>query len=394
MYRRSRATLAVLVSLPAAGRLVAQNVDRAKATPTADSAKASIAQSADTGKAGAPPAAPESAPLKISGYVTASYTYATNPVGSTIVGRLYDRNHDQFMLNAAKLVVEKPIATEKVSAGFFASFLFGQNAPPLQSAGLNLGTNGDVTQAYVTLNLPTGPSTHVQFKAGKIATLMGLEVIEDPLNPNLSEGNQFIYVENFTNTGVGLDAKLSAVFDAQLRIINGWDLVTDNNSRKSFMLRLGITPDTLSSIGLLGFYGPEQAGNTDDNRYGAEALLSRKFGKATVWAQGDYGEEQFATGTAKWYAGGLWLQYDAGANLCVALRGDYVDDRNGARTSGVLGYPTLAGQKFGSGTVTLNIKRWANLLVRPEVRYDRSNAAPFDGKKDQVTFALGATYIY
>ena len=78
----------------------------------------------------------------------------------------------------------------------------------------------------------------------------------------------------------------------------------------------------------------------------------------------------------------------------MALRGDYVDDRNGARTSGVLGYPTLAGQTFGSGTVTLNIKRWANLLVRPEVRYDRSNAAPFDGKKDQVTFALGATYIY
>ncbi|HTK42003.1 MAG TPA: hypothetical protein VL287_10455, partial [Gemmatimonadales bacterium] len=56
-------------------------------------------------------------PVHISGFVTASYTYATRHSGATIVGRLYDRFHDQVELNAAKVVLEKPVATDQWSAG-------------------------------------------------------------------------------------------------------------------------------------------------------------------------------------------------------------------------------------------------------------------------------------
>ena len=118
--------------------------------------------------------------------------------------------------------------------------------------------------------------------------------------------------------------------------------------------------------------------------------------------QGDYGEEQDALGpdlTAKWWGASLWATYDVSPALTVALRGDYVDDKNGFRTSGVLGYPANARNKFGSGTLTLNIKRWASALIRPEIRYDRSNLAAFqdsDGgvHKDQFSFALGASYLF
>jgi len=185
----------------------------------ADTAKA------DTAKAAAPgaPAAPAGPKVNISGYVTASYTYAsrhTGGAGSPIVGRLYDRFHDQIELNAAKLTLDKPVATDKWDAGAHVDLLFGQNAPVLQSAGLNLGTNGDVEQAYATVNLPAGPGKYVQFKAGKFVTLLGLEVIEDVVNPNLSEGNQFIYVENFTMTGLRLDAKPAPTVDVELALIN------------------------------------------------------------------------------------------------------------------------------------------------------------------------------
>src|SRR5581483_1596314 len=53
-----------------------------------------------------------------------------------------------------------------------------------------------------------------------------------------------------------------------------------------------------------------------------------------------------------------------------AVRGDYVNDENGARTSGFLGFPVNTGQKFRSATATLNLRAWPNALVRPEVRYD------------------------
>jgi hypothetical protein len=57
------------------------------------------------------------------------------------------------------------------------------------------------------------------------------------------------------------------------------------------------------------------------------------------------------------------------------------------------------GQKFGSGTLTLNIKKWDSALIRPELRYDRSNLLTFtdsDGAlhKDQLSFALGASYLF
>ncbi len=240
----------------------------------------------------------------------------------------------------------------------------------------------------------------MQFKAGRIPTLLGLEVIETVANPNWSEGNQFIYVENFTGVGVSVETKLNQHVDVQLRVINGWDQVSDNNNRKSLMGRVGISPDTLTSIGVVGFWGPEQTGDNTANRYGGEALFWRKLGAAQLWVQGDYGREQAnaalptPTQDARWWALGGWMTFDLNTSLGLAVRGDYVNDENGARTSGSLGFPANTAHKFGSATATLNVRAWPNAVVRPEVRYDRSTLAAFGGKKDQVSVALGVAYLY
>jgi hypothetical protein len=406
MHRFGRFVTLVIVGAGTAaiGPLAAQAPDPAPKAG-ADSANA------DSANAAAPtaPAAPAGPKVNISGFITASYTYSTRHTGgagSPIVGRLYDRFHDQIELNAAKLVLEKPVATDKFDAGARVDLLFGQDAAVLQSAGLNLGTNGDMTQAFATVNIPAGDGKYLQFKAGKLATLMGLEVIEDVVNPNLSEGNLFVYVENFTNTGLRVDARPSAVVDFELALMNGWDVVQDNNSKKSFMGRVGITPDALTTVAFLGYVGNEKAAvggvTPSGSRYGGEILASRKVGAATITVQGDYGEEKdlpVAGEKAKWWGASLWAAVDVGPTLNVALRGDYVDDENGPRTSNVFGFPSHAGHKFGSGTLTVNIKRWDSMLIRPEIRYDRSNLLVFpatDGTlhKDQFTFALGASYLF
>src|SRR5439155_23407839 len=63
-------------------------------------------------------------------------------------------------------------------------------------------------------------------------------------------------------------------------------------------------------------------------------------------------------------------------------------------SNGTLGFPVNTGQKFGSGTATLNIKAWPSAVVRPELRYDRATLAAFRGKKDQVSVALAVAYLY
>jgi hypothetical protein len=82
------------------------------------------------------------------------------------------------------------------------------------------------------------------------------------------------------------------------------------------------------------------------------------------------------------------------AAVGVAVRGDYVNDKNGARTSGVLGFPANTGHRFGSATATLNLRAWPGAVVRPELRYDRSTLPAFDARKDQLTAALAVVYIF
>ena len=358
----------------------------------------------DTADTKADPA-PLPAGFKLTGFAAGSYAYSGRSVGDTaIVGRLYDRFQNRFMLNALAVVLDKPYDPAKFSAGFHSELLLGQDATLIKSGGFDLGAEADLPHLYVTLNVPTASGNGLQFKVGRIPTLLGLEVIETYANPNWSEGNQFIFVENFTALGVSVETKFNNSVDAQFRVINGWDQVSDNNTHKSLMGRVGIYPDPLTSIGIVGFWGPEEVGNNKANRYGGEGLLWRKLGQAAVWVQADYGTEQANAALpepardATWWALGGWVTYDFSSSLGLALRGDYVNDENGARTSlspvGPSGFPANTGQKFGSGTATLNIRAWPNALVRPEVRYDRSTLAAFDGKNDQVTLALGVAYLY
>lgn len=343
-----------------------------------------------------------SLPFYLGGFVTSSFTQSFAPTGNILVGRFYNRYQSQFMLNAAELSVTKTVDTGKLDAGARVELLFGQDAAVTQSQGLSLGPNGDLTEAYVTLNVPTGGADHwVQFKLGKMWTIMGYEVIADVLDPNADVGNQFVYLENFTNTGLGVDFKFGPKVDAQLRVINGWDVVVDNNSALSFMGRLGLTPSPVVTIGLIGFVGPEQADNNDNLRYGFEGLGTFKVGaKTTLVAQFDIGAEQGLlpdpNANATWWGGGVWLVQDLSKVFNLGLRGDYVDDKNGVRTSGVLGYPVADARKFGSVTATLNIHAFPKAVIRPEFRLDFSSLDDYgelaDPKSTQPSIGVTVTY--
>ncbi len=354
-----------------------------------------------------PAAAPAPPPsFKLSGYAEASYVSSTQPVGNTIVGRLYDRYSDAFTLNAWKLAVDRAFNAKKMDAGVHADLIVGQNATLLRSSGFDLGTDADVTQLYVTLNLPTKNGNGVQFKIGKMVTLMGVEVIEDVVNPNWSEGLQFIYVENFTSTGVELDFKPSSAVDVELRVDNGWDRIVVPDGHKSFMGRVGIAASANTSLGVVAYVG-DQEPSISAARYGVDVLLNQKAGsKTSIWVQGDWGKEKAnanlpnPAADASWWAVGGWLATDLSPKANLALRADYLDDADGFRTgappTGVLGFPASAGgaQKLWTLTGTLNAKTWPNVLLRPEVRYDHSNLTPFNGKNGQATFALSVAYQY
>jgi hypothetical protein len=339
--------------------------------------------------------APLAGQLKVSGFAEASYAYSTNADGDAIVGHLFDRFHDQFTLNGFHVAAEKAAATNKWDAGVRFDVVLGQDAEVLHSTGFALGASGDITQLYITLNVPNGP----RFKLGKFVTLMGVEVIETVANPVWSEGLQFVYVENFAATGLEVGFKLGDKADLQVRVSNCWDRVV-SIGHKDFMARVGLYPDGSTSIGLLGYHGAQQ-NNSDATRTGFEVVVNKKFGSTSLWIQGDYGTEEAnaaladPTQDASWFALGAWLAFDASPKLGVAFRVDYLNDQNGFRTGGVLGFPAGGAEhNLWSATGNLNIKTWPSTLVRPEVRYDKSNLAVFDGEQSQLVLALSVAYIF
>jgi hypothetical protein len=354
----------------------------------------------------APPALPTveaAAPprgLTLSGYVESAFNVSSRPNGSAIAGRLYERTNNQFALNALKLTLDRPFDPTKMDAGLHVDMVIGQNAPMLQSAGFNLGPNGDVYQLYGTLNFPTSNGHGVQVRVGRMATFMGVELIETPLNPNLSIGNAFIYVENFTQTGVSIEHRFNRVLDVQVRVFNGWDQVQDANDRLSYMARVGLTPDAATSISLEGYFGPEQAGNNRAMRSGAEVMVSRKVGKVTASVQGDVGREERndaladPTRDASWWAASSWVVVEATSQVGLALRADYVDDRNAARTGAAFGLTGGPQHRLGSATATLNVKSFPSMLLRPELRFDHSNQPVFGAKTNQFTFGMSVAYLF
>ena len=342
-------------------------------------------------------------PIDLTGYVESSFTWSSaDGTGDNIVGRSFDRNDTEFMFNAFQLNLSKSVASDKWDAGFVTKLLFGQNAKLIQSAGLDLGNNGDLQEAYVSLNAPYGNG--IQFKVGKMVTLMGVEVIEDHVNPTWSEGNQFLFVENFTNLGGEISYKWSDLIDTQFRVFNGWDVVDDNNGAMSFMGRVGINPGPNTVISLIPYGGPEQSKNEDNWRKGIDIVVSQHLGEqAIVLLQGDYGAEDNVPGIgdAEWWALGVFGRYDFNEQYGIGFRADYLDDMDGARTSGspfTAPYPSNSGNQVWTLTLTGNLKPWENVYIRPEVRYDNSDLSgttdeAFGGSDDQVTVGASVAYV-
>lgn len=361
---------------------------------------------------------------EISGFVSASYIYDFRQTGSggangTIPGRGFDQNNNSFTINKFKLALEKPInqTGDNWDAGYRADLILGQDAPLTHSSGIfggpNSNQNIDLEQAFVDFNIPIGNGLKVIF--GKTVTLMGVEVIEEVANPNWSVGNQFLYVENFTQTGLQLAYKWTDKLDTQFVVFNGWDALPDNNRSMSYMGRVGLAITDKTTFSVLGYGGKEQANDNANWREGVSGILSTKCSdKLTTWVQVDYGHEDNApqadlsTGTptifknAEWFATGLWVTYDLTEKFGIATRGDYLHDGRGARTPFTNGAPvttpatfTVAPHDLYSWTLTLNCKPVANLQIRPEFRWDHAaENDTFAGKDNQFTLGCGVAYLY
>jgi hypothetical protein len=160
--------------------------------------------------------------VKISGFVSTSYFYDVgNSKDSHPAGYLWNTSLNSFTINKVKLTLASPdVDKDQWSAAYRASFIWGQDAPIVDTGGTKDNGFNWIREAYLELNIPIG--TGLDFKAGELISLLNYESGDGgPVNGNWSQGYQWYYTGNPPDGAVQLGYDFNDMFGIKLRLQNG-----------------------------------------------------------------------------------------------------------------------------------------------------------------------------
>ena len=330
----------------------------------------------------------------------ASLGYISNlnmPQDQTIGLRYFDNRANTFSVDLAELVVQKAVA-KAGDAGFRIDLTAGTFAGLTQSAGLSLGDNADLQQAFASYIAPLG--TGLRFDVGKFVTHMGYELIEgyDGYNDNYSRSLLFNYAIPLTHTGVKASYSPSSKVSLMAMVVNGWDDAIDNNASKSVGAQLMVKPADPVALYVNYIGGPEIADNNGSIRHVIDLVGTVTVNPVlSLGVNADFGTEG-GTSIVKPGDDATWNGYAGYAKISttspfsLGLRAETFKDNGGTR----LGIGEARVNEF---TITPTFKFGGNFVVRAEGRYDTSDSSPFVNdkgiaKKNQATVGLNAIWVY
>ena len=351
--------------------------------------------------------------LQMSGFVDTAYTFNFNrpDTGSSTSsrnvtsnnGRVFDRVANSFAIQAADLTLEKPLSDQS-PIGFRTDLMFGEDAEQIHSAGLgnvsSVGENPqafDLEQAYVTFRAPVGAG--LDFKVGKFVTLLGSEVIRSLDNWNYSRSFLFGYAIPFTHTGALVSYPvLGEMGSATVGLVNGWDRADENNSFKTMLGSLTLTP--MKGVSLISniISGAERASDNRNDRTVLDFVaMWQPLDKLAFMANYDIGHESnllhgTSAGTsgsdgANWNGVALYAKYDLTDKWSLAGRWEWFNDADNVRTgfTGLGGNSTLDDLHFTEYTLTSQWKLYNHMLARLEYRHDSANEKVFFSNNKGLT---------
>ena len=382
--------------------------------------------------------------LKLSGAVDTTYTQNfNNPNTNLNQLRIFDTQANSFVPQVVQIMVEREAvagsATDRI--GFRARLNFGpQSRFSRARTNYQPGTDNtelDIHELYGEYIAPIGNGLKIQ--AGKINTLIGLEVINSWENPNISRSWTFGLAQAFTETGIRFTYPFTSWATAAVGLINGWDNIEDNNRGKTVTWNLALTPHEMFGISFYGSYGSEQSnGNAAFGNAvtvgsggcllgttGCDPTAKRTVVGAlvtfkptpmdTLIIEPYYGNEGNATtnpgqpsGNARWNAILAYYTHDFNDQdqphaFSFRARGELFEDAGGVRScvggdnfngganvcaggpggfvpgGGLFNNQTGGGQRqtLWEGTFTLQYKPAPSLITRVEFRYDKSDQNVF-----------------
>jgi Putative beta-barrel porin-2, OmpL-like. bbp2 len=309
-------------------------------------------------------------------FANAKSTLSTNNATS------FTNSHNSFELGMAsvKLVHSIGKATGVIDLGFGTRATeFSYNETGILAA---------VKQAYVTY----APSDKVTFTMGKFATHVGYELLDPQLNRNYSMSYMFSYGP-FSHTGLKADITVSKNFGFMVGVANPTDYLSAPFEKKFFIAQLHAATTDGKFVAYLNYVGGKDTSKTVQNQIDLVATV-KVSGMFSIGANGTVKfVKPDGMSNESWKGAAVYLNVDPTAKFGFTVRGEYFDDKKN-----VTGY-FYPGTSLFEGTLTLNIKPTAGLMIMPEFRIDGAKDPFFikhDGSSSKSTgsFILAAIYSF
>lgn len=285
--------------------------------------------------------------------------------------------------------------------GFRFDYVFGVDAPDTQAFGdeswdFGWNTGRDYGSAIPQLYVEAAYDD-LEIKLGHFYTIIGYEVVQAPSNFFYSHSYTMVYGEPFTHSGALLTWNYSDHVTLQGGWTAGWDTGFDNRFDASTFLgsaALQLT-ENMRFIWALsaGDFG-DGTPNNDGRIFMNSLVLEYQFAECWTYVfQHDLGKNSdLGDSNNEWYGINQYWLVDLNRYLSAGMRVEWFRDDDGARVGNGPG-------SYYACTLGLNYRANANVVFRPELRWDVFNrdnfdVGVFDGGREINQFAGGFDLIF
>ena len=337
--------------------------------------------------------------LELHGHVEVGYTWNfDNPATDQNAFRVFDFEHDEFVLNQIDLTLEKRVnwRANKWDVGGAMEWIYGGDAGFIHANGIfdwydgprNPENQFDPTQFYVDIAIPVLNGSRLRL--GKFVNLVGFESINPTTDFIGFYSRSFVFGSGypFTHLGALFTTDVAPGVTVTAGVTRGDEQgFKDNNDALSFLGSVNWQINKRMALYLANSTGPEQPDNNSDYRSTWDATFYWQPTDQCRFLANAYFLYD-AAGAADGDSGYLYSlavlgSYQISREATFKVRGEYFRDEDGLRTP--------AGTSLYEVTVGLDLipfggDEWGrNLLIRPEFRFDFSDDDVFNGDDKQYT---------
>lgn len=326
-------------------------------------------------------------PVSFSGFVDAAYLWNANrPAGheSFFPGTgTSGKRANELTLNLVQVQWSRAMSADEPLA-FTLALVAGEGADVVHAGEPGGGdTFRHVYQASLAYRLRNG----VIVEAGVFPSHIGMEGFYSKDNAHYTR-SWLGELSPYYQAGVKTSYAFNKRWSAQVHVLNGWQIIRDNNDGHSIGTQLAYAGDRLTAS-LNTFLGPELAADDQSLRALGDLVVSyRLTPQIQLGGSVDLGSQEIpGADTARWNGVAVYARYAVDERHALALRAEQFRDPH----NGISG----AAQTLREATVTYELRPRPHLILKLESRYDRSTAPVFaDGERAQFLALAGAVVTF